>query len=382
MQQELLETPNSDVELKTKLMTLKVQAELYADQYAANHPLRQSVERELLATENALREIQRAKEVDQPERIDIGARREEAAKTILRSYVYGVQKRVQLLEADLEDSKSRLADVREKAHQLIAYENDNDSYLRQLGRLQDMLDSFESQLEKAELPLMNPGLQVNVLQPAGIGKKVGPDLISNLLIGAFLGLLTGGAISWLVDWSERTFRNPDEVSDTLAMPILTHMPLMLLKKKNLSQTDEHPAVDRVVSVVHDPHSPGAEAIRSVRTTLFATPAKDAEYQVVQITSALPGDGKSTVAANLAASVAKASKRVLIIDADLRRPTIGSLFGVKESSLGLTSVLNGECSTSDAIQQSSVTGLDVLPTGPKPNNPAEALMLPEFVSAPR
>ncbi|XZE55516.1 polysaccharide biosynthesis tyrosine autokinase [Planctomycetaceae bacterium SH139] len=377
MQQAIVDAPNADVELKTKLMGLRVQADLLADLYAANHPQRQVIESELASTEKALREIQQARELDQPESVDVGKRQEEAARSLLRSYRSGLKKKLQLLEGDLTDVRLRLEEVRGRAHTLIAFENKNASYMRQIGRLQEMLNSFDGQLEKASLPLLNPGLQVNVLRPAGMGARVGPEILRNLLLGGILGLAVGGMIGWLVDWSERTYRNPDEVAQNLGIPIMTHLPMMLLKKKKKGDPEgDFDSIDRVITVMHDPHSPGAEAIRSVRTALFATATKEAEYQIIQVTSALPGDGKSTVAANLASSVARANKRVLVIDADLRRPTQSALFGV-EAGLGLSSVLNGDCLASEAMFATAVEGLYVMPTGPKPNNPSEALMLPEF-----
>lgn len=377
MQEAIVKAPNADVELKTKLMNLRVQAELLAGQYAPNHPQRQSIESQLALTEKALKEIQDSREVEVPEVIDVGQRKEEAAKSLLRSYVSGIRKKQQLVQEELASIGRRLEEVREKAHKLIEFENENTSYVRRLARYQEMLNSFDEQLDKASLPLLNPGLQVNVFQPAGLGAKVGPEIARIMLLSAMIGLGLGGAVGWLVDWSERTYRSPDEVAETLGVPILTHLPLMLLKKKKKGEPEtELDALDRVISVMHDPHSPSAEAIRSVRTNLFATSNKKAEFQVIQVTSALPGDGKSTVVANLAASVARANKRVLVIDADLRRPTQGSLFGVG-SDIGLTSVLNGECELMDAVTPSVVEGLYVLSTGPKPSNPAEALMLPEF-----
>ncbi len=377
MQQKIVEAPNDDVELQTKLMGLRVQSELLATQFAANHPQRQVIDNELVATEKALREIQKTRESTAPAAIDFSQREEDAAKSLLRSYVSGLRKKRQLVEEDAAELSERLESVRTKAHQLIAFENDNASFLRRISRYQEMLESFDSQLERSDLRPLNSGLEVHVLQPAGMGMLVGPLLARTLLAGGMIGLMLGGALGWVLDWSERTFRSPDEIAETLSLPILAHLPLMVLRKKKKTDDDARFAMmDRSITVIHDPHSPSAEAIRAVRTSLFATSSKKAEYQVIQVTSALPGDGKSTMVANLAASVAGANKRVIIVDADLRRPTQASLFGI-ESELGLTSVLNGDCSLQEAIVETQIPGLFILTTGPKPNNPAEALMLPDF-----
>jgi len=379
LQQALTEGTDAEIEIQQTLVPLIIQADLLRSQFGANHPSLATIEEKITATRKALTDLNRTKEERREATDQAEARREEGAKALLRSYVNGLQKKRLLIDEEMQSLSQRLEEVKQRAHKIIVFENENSSYMRRISRYQDMLDSFDTQLEKASLPLLNPGLQVNELLPAVLGYKVGPELAKSLLLGGMLGLALGGLLAWLIDWSERTFRSPDEIADTLGLPILTHMPLMLVKAKKKGKEGETgplDRIDRVVSVVHDPHAPGSESIRSMRTALFANPTKTAEYQIIQVTSALPGDGKSTVAANFAASVARASKKVLIIDADLRRPTQSKIFGI-QSELGVTSVLNGECDCKDAIQETAVEGLYVMPTGPKPSNPAEALMLPEF-----
>ena len=274
----------------------------------------------------------------------------------------------------------RLNDLRQRATKLIAYENQNASFQRRIDRYQTMLDGYDNQLERADVSGLDSGLHVRVLRPAGLGFLVGPSLPKALVLGAMIGLALGGGLGYLLDWSERTFRNPDEIASVLNVPILTHLPVMAIgrrgrRKKNAAD-DPYVDIDPVVTVLHERHSAGAEAFRSVRTSLVPTGASRPEFQVMQITSPLPGDGKSTIVTNLAASMALAKKRVLIIDADLRRPTQSKVLGV-ESEVGLTDFLNGEVSFEDAIQPTAAEGLYVMPSGPKPDNPAEAFMLDEF-----
>ncbi|EMI21867.1 Exopolysaccharide synthesis protein, partial [Rhodopirellula maiorica SM1] len=99
-------------------------------------------------------------------------------------------------------------------------------------------------------------------------------------------------------------------------------------------------------------------------------------KVIQVTSPLPGDGKTTLAGNLACSIAQSGKRVLVIDCDLRRPQITDNFAM-QSKMGLSNVLNGDCDPSEACQQTPLSTLQVMPSGPIPANPAEALTLPEM-----
>jgi len=376
------EVPNPELELQTKLMGLRVRADTAASQFAANHPQRIAIEQELKVTEKAYRELQETRDSlrTETETVDVVAQRNEAAKLLLSTYVSSIRKKIQLIEEDIAETQSRLKEVQARALKLIAFENKNSSYLRRIARYQELVQSFDAQLEKANLPSLNSGLHVNVLRPAGHGYLVGPMLSRALVLGGFLGLVLGAALAFLWDWSERTFRSPDEISTSLGLPILAHLPVMVtprkLRKKSDAKVGAFAKTDPIVTVLHSPHAPCSEAFRSIRTGLFSTAGGHPEYQVIQVTSALPGDGKSTIVANLAASVARAKKRVLIIDADLRRPTQSKVFGV-EPTAGLTGLLNGEIEFADAIVKTDADNLFVLPSGPKPNNPAEAFMLPDF-----
>lgn len=120
----------------------------------------------------------------------------------------------------------------------------------------------------------------------------------------------------------------------------------------------------------DPKAPAAEAYRTLRTNLqFA--ALDNPLRVLLITSAGPGEGKTTTAANLGVAMAQSGSKVIIIGGDLRKPTLHQAFGLRNST-GLTNVLTGAVAWEDALQATDVEGLFILPAGPIPPNPAELL----------
>jgi capsular exopolysaccharide synthesis family protein len=119
----------------------------------------------------------------------------------------------------------------------------------------------------------------------------------------------------------------------------------------------------------------AEAYRGVRTALYFSTHSEG-HKVVQITSPNSADGKSTLSANLAVSIAQSGKRVVLVDADLRKPTVHKVFGVS-SRLGLSSVIVGDATPEAAIQDSGLPGLSIIPCGPLPPNPAELLTSPRF-----
>ncbi len=124
-----------------------------------------------------------------------------------------------------------------------------------------------------------------------------------------------------------------------------------------------------------PRSPAAEAYRMLRTSLsFLAPQEG--LRTILVTSAGMGEGKTVTAANLAVALAQAGRQVLLIDADLRLPGLGNLFGVPQA-VGLSNVLVRAAGASEAVALTEVPGVDLLPSGPVPPNPAELLARSDF-----
>jgi capsular exopolysaccharide synthesis family protein len=121
----------------------------------------------------------------------------------------------------------------------------------------------------------------------------------------------------------------------------------------------------------DPKSPVVEAYRTLRTNLRYASA-GGELRSVLVTSPGPGEGKSTIAANLACVMARSGQRVITVGADLRRPTLRKYFGMEDNGRGLSNILVGEATLDDCLIRSSEKNLMVLTSGPKPPNPAELL----------
>lgn len=120
----------------------------------------------------------------------------------------------------------------------------------------------------------------------------------------------------------------------------------------------------------NPKSPISEAYRTLRTNIDFS-SIDEELRVLMLTSAGPGEGKSTTTTNLAVAYAQADRKVLLIDADLRKPTMHQTF-LKSNRLGLTNILTGRVNSNEAIVETHISNLDLLPSGPIPPNPSEIL----------
>lgn len=184
-----------------------------------------------------------------------------------------------------------------------------------------------------------------------------PQPARNMVLGLLLGLAAGFALAVLRQVLDTRVRTADDIR------ALTDASVMTVVPEDSGSTSRLPVRDEPASIV-------AEAFRRLRTNLqFLDTAEPLEAIVV--TSSIPGEGKSTVAANLAITLADAGSRVVLVDADLRRPSVAEYLGI-EGSVGLTTVLIGQASLEDVVQPWGGGNLQVLPSGQVPPNPSEMI----------
>jgi capsular exopolysaccharide synthesis family protein len=207
---------------------------------------------------------------------------------------------------------------------------------------------------------------VTRLEVPEFGTFSGPYLLQYFGVGGLLGFLAFCGLAYLLELADRSYRNPDEIAMDLGMPIVGHLPLATISRAD--RIDEK--VDSSIITLHKNRSPMSEAFRGVRTALFFG-CQQNNIKVIQVTSPIPGDGKSTVAANIAVSMAQAGRRVCLVDCDFRRPRVAKMFGLRED-IGLVQVLGGKTSLEDAIQQTSIENFSSVTCGRRPGNPAELL----------
>ena len=190
-----------------------------------------------------------------------------------------------------------------------------------------------------------------------------PDLLRNLLLAALLGLGLGALLAFFFEYIDDTLKTPEEIERQLGLAVLGIIPRL----KNMNPT----------AALEDVRSPFSEAYRSVRTALQFSTESGAPRSLL-ITSAIPGEGKSTTALTLAQNFTQLGKRVLLIDADLRNPTLHKTLGL-DNSLGLSNCLAGAAKPQDVIHTPQEQNLHVILSGPLPPNPAELLAGPKLLS---
>ncbi|GAA2021992.1 polysaccharide biosynthesis tyrosine autokinase [Terrabacter terrae] len=187
---------------------------------------------------------------------------------------------------------------------------------------------------------------------------VSPKPVRNLALGLVLGLLLGFGLALLRDVLDKSVKSQHDLEAVTDRTILGGIAFD-------ADAAQHPLIVQV-----DPRSQRAEAFRSLRTNLQFIDVANPPKSIV-VTSSLPGEGKSTTAANLALSLAETGLKVVVIEGDLRRPRLLDYLGF-EGSVGLTDVLVGRVEVDDVLQPFGRTGLRLLGAGPIPPNPSELL----------
>jgi capsular exopolysaccharide synthesis family protein len=299
-----------------------------------------------------------------------------APEDVVRMFVVSVKQQIGDLRGAMD---SHLQDFREQsmkaskiqlAEQYISELQEERAVV--LRRAQVATDQLMSQTSSEQQARLHKGFIFDTTKPASYGTDVWPILLVILPIAGLLGSLLGFGLGCLVELADKTFHNPDQITKYLQVPLIGHVPVIGQGKRYLV---ENSLIEPMVCTYHRPKSQVSEAFRAVRTALyFNTQGK--QHSVIQVTSPTPGDGKSTLASNLAVSIAQSGKRVLLVDADMRRPRQHSTFGIS-SRVGFATVLSGQSEWRDCMFEcEEIEGLTVMPCGAKPQNPAELSSSPQ------
>ncbi|QVL33553.1 polysaccharide biosynthesis tyrosine autokinase [Telmatocola sphagniphila] len=285
-------------------------------------------------------------------------------------------------EVDLKTLKDKLERDTKLAQTVGLYTslqtNLDEKKKRYLARKEDL----ERTKRNLEATKNSGGYEMTLLQPPEKSPvyKVEPNMFTGTVLGGFLGLLIGIALAALAEVTDRTFHTPDEIRTKLGVPVIAHIPTLesnlQLGTSSSQGSNGQPIADPSIICYHTPKSRSAESIRGLRTSIYFS-LLGRGHQVIQVTSPNPADGKSTLISNLAVSIAQSGKKIVLIDADMRKPRIHKLFPSVSAEFGLSSVVIGEKTIKEAIQPTGIENLSILPVGQRPSNPAELLSSPAF-----
>ena len=247
--------------------------------------------------------------------------------------------------------------------------NNNYSYLRQ-------------KLEEAKLNIAVKVGNSNILDSARMPTSpIGPNHQRNILLGIFLGLVSGLVFSFIIEFLDNTMKTIDEI-EKYDLNVLGIIPAITTGESHDNQSSKfwnnykksdranNKGIKRRLMTREDPKSPVSEAYRSLRTNfLYST---DREVKSILVSSAGPGEGKTTTVANLAITYANLGKKTLLVDTDLRRPVVHKVFDL-EREPGVTNYLSSQTDNyKELIKKTDIENLSVVTSGVIPPNPSEML----------
>jgi succinoglycan biosynthesis transport protein ExoP len=330
-----------------------------------------------------LPELQASKTMDtlREQKAALTADYQEKLKTYKPEYSAMVQLKAKIDEVDREIAENT-GSVKESLHAqyIVALNNENALAAKVRGLKTSFLDlqnrsiryniiqrdvdtsrSFYEGLLEREKEVAVAGVgsnNVSIVDAARIPRMpIKPRPVLNLALAGGLGLLFGLALAFGLDQLDHSIKQPNDVETKLRLPLLGAIPLVKGKVEPLT-------------AITDPRSAIAEAYISARTALLLSTPESLPSPLL-ITSAQPSEGKSTTAAALASSLAAIGRMVLLIDADLRNPSLHNVFAVQNVS-GFSNLLAGLSSLDAEVRPTGLGNLKLLPGGPTPPNPAELL----------
>ncbi|QDS87225.1 Tyrosine-protein kinase ptk [Rosistilla ulvae] len=345
-----------------KVLSLILREQALTADFGDDHPLVQRVRDEVASVKRFIRE-------KAPGDLEALESKEMKPAQILEAYS-------SLLANDINELTKRQQHLVEEAktERVLAKEVESE-YLEgkalkaRMVRAQQRYDEVMERLQEIQLTTNYAGFSTDLLSAPVVGTQVWPNPLVVLSLGSFAGLLLGSCGALWADYSDQTFRDPGDLERSLGASVLAHVPRFQITRKE-KKAAKQSKLSPLCRTVFAPHSTEAEVLRMARTGLFVHTGRSLD-KVMLVTSPMPGDGKSTMIVNLAAAIAKAGKSVLLVDADLRRPTLHKLLGV-EASMGLAEYLRGDGDLESATVQTEVAGLDFISHGHHPSDPAELL----------
>ena len=276
-----------------------------------------------------------------------------------------VTENLTVLSGQIEEEQNQLDQIRADQANFPELENRLAELNIELGLDQDQVRFLRSQQYQAEIDAAAATTYVVVIDSASAAYPVTTGGQTNLLLGAILGLILGVGAAFFLEYLDRTVRTSAEVEMLLSIPVLGVIPRL----RKTEADDDSTGLPLLVAL--DPLDPAAEAYRNLRMNLMFMSTEEKPIRTLIFSSPGPNEGKSTTSINLAVMLAQQNHRVLLVDADVRRPALHRAMDVLREP-GLTNLLIGDAEIREAVRPNVMPNLDVLPSGPFPPNPSELL----------
>ena len=276
---------------------------------------------------------------------------------VAEEQLWAAQERQKTLETHFEQQRRSAVAL---SNQLAHYALLQSDYTR----TKNFCDTLDDRIRVLGVGPQAGGLSVEILEPAQVPTSPSrPRVPKTMGLALCLGFFVGMGLTLHQEWKDKRLRSIEEISDLLELPILGVVPSM-------TSPNQTSAI-RGQKVRISPESREAEAFRSLRTAIFHRAPKG-KARTILVTSATANEGKSTVVGNLAITMACAGQKVVVVDANLRRPGQYALFSMNPNGKGLTAVVAGTMSLEEAIVHTKIENLNILTSGPAVSNPAEMI----------
>lgn len=316
-----------------------------AKKYGPEHPRRQSADAEFRAArENTKRQI------------------DTIVTSITKEYELA-RAQEGAVERALAQSKGDILGMNRKEYELGVLE-------REVASNKSLYEMFTTRMKETNVAgdLQSP--IARVVDPAVVrAAPYSPKKARIIGIAAVVGLILGIMLALLLEYLDNTIKNAEDVDTKLRQSMLGQLPRIKGKIES---------GDLQIAFIKDKDPGFSEEIRSIRTGVMLS-SIDAPHKVLLVTSSIPGEGKTSVATNIALALGQVRK-VCLIDADMRRPTVAKVLGVDTSSKGLSNLVSGSDPTSECLHYNKELGIHIIPSGVVPPNPLELLSSIRFAEA--
>jgi capsular exopolysaccharide synthesis family protein len=271
-------------------------------------------------------------------------------------------------EAKVQEQATLQARVRELKSEILSLQDrslDYQSLKREVDTNRELYNGLLQRMKEVGVVAGISTNNISIVDRAQVPRAAyKPNLRQNLTYAIAIGLIAGVLLAFLFEHMDDTVKSTEDVETRVRAPVLGVIPWVSAKRQRISE-DDIPLL-----AAKNPTSPLAEAVRSLRTSLvFAT--TEGAPKVMHLTSADPGEGKTTAATNIAITFAQSGGKVLLIDGDLRSPSLHHALGLP-NVLGLSNYLAGNSQPAEIAQPTQVTRLFAITSGPLPPNPVELL----------
>ena len=288
------------------------------------------------------------------------------------------QKVIEGLRVDTEAARRRsaelqqaLAEQEQLALELNRLELQYQNLIRQAQFAADLFGSLAKRLKELEVAESMQSNNVRVIDEAKLPPRpISPNRPQFAIQGGILGLLLGVVSAFLSQTLTTTIRMRRDLETLVNLPFLGHVVRLKLPRSRSGPQS--------LFFTHHPNGVAAEGLRAIRTTLEFLLPETPTHRIL-VTSSLPDEGKSLVSANLAVSLKELGRRVVALDADMRRPTLYRTFGISLEP-GLSNYLQGHIEIEEILQSpASCPGITVIASGPSPSRPADLLAGARFIA---